>query len=156
MSSGDMELLRMIVQTVVDGEALELVDIEIKGRGKTAILKIFIDKNGGVTVEDCARVSQQAGMALEAEDFMDGAYTLEVSSPGLTRPLKKPADYRRAVGNLASFVLKDPVAGVDSGKTLGLIKSANEACVTFELKDSGKNIEIPYPGIKKANLEIEF
>lgn len=151
-----MESVRALIETVVEGEALELVDVEIKSRGKMAVLQIFVDKDGGVTVEDCARVSRQAEMALEAESFLDKVYTLEVSSPGLTRPLKKPADYRRAVGRLAILVLRDQVAGVDSGKALGVIKNADEACVTFELKDTGEKIEIPYPGIRKANLEIEF
>ncbi|VAX20874.1 Bacterial ribosome SSU maturation protein RimP [hydrothermal vent metagenome] len=156
MSLGDAESLWSIIKPVVEGEALELVDIEITGRGKTPVLRIYIDKDGGVTVEDCAKVSQQAELALTAENFMNGSYTLEVSSPGLTRPLKKPADFKRAVGSLACLVLKNMVAGVDSGKALGVITGANDAGVTFELKDGGKSVEIPYPDIKKANLEIEF
>jgi len=156
MSLGDMESLRAIIKPVVEGEALELFDIEIKSHGKAAVLGIYINKDGGVTVEDCARVSTQVQLALIAEDLEDNSYTLEVSSPGLTRPLKKPADFKRAVGNLACLVFKDQVAGVNSGKALGVIRAANEAGVTFELKNTGKNLEISYQAIKKANLEIEF
>jgi len=156
MSLGSVESLRAIIKPVVEGEALELVDIEIIGRGKTPVLRIYIDKDGGVTVEDCAKVSGQAELALTAEDSMNSPYTLEVSSPGLTRPLKKPADFKRAVGSLACLALKNTMPGVDSGKALGVIMGANDTCVTFELKDGGKNVEIPYPAIKKANLEIEF
>jgi len=155
MSVGDLESLRAVIKPVVEGEALELVDIEITGRGKTPVLRIYIDKDGGVTVEECAKVSRQAELALTAENSID-SYTLEVSSPGLTRPLKKPADFKRAVGSLACLVLKNMVAGVDSGKTLGVITDANDTGVTFEIKDEGKSVEIPYPDIKKANLEIEF
>ncbi|VAX18708.1 Bacterial ribosome SSU maturation protein RimP [hydrothermal vent metagenome] len=156
MSLVDAESLWAIIKPVVEGEALELVDIEITGRGKTPVLRIYIDKEGGVTVEECAKVSRQAQLALTAENYMDSSYTLEVSSPGLTRPLKKPADFKRAVGSLACLVLRNTVIDVDSGKTLGVIAGANDTGVTFEIKGEGKSVEIPYPDIKKANLEIEL
>lgn len=156
MFSGDIESFKAIIKTVVDGEALELVDIEMKGRGKATVLQIYVDKEGGVTVDDCAKVSHQAEMALEAENFMDNVAYLEVSSPGLTRPLKKPDDYKKAVGSLACLVLRDTAADVEPRKTLGVIKDADEERITFELKDTGKKIEIPYSAVKKANLEIEF
>ncbi len=150
------EKLRARLEPVARAEGCELVDLEVKGRGKSVVMRLYIDKKGGVTVEDCANVSRQAELVLEVEEVMTGPYTLEVSSPGLTRPLKTPADFRRATGSLASFTLKKPVDNIKSQKTLGVIEEADDICAAVKLKNGGGLVKIPYSSIAKANLEIEF
>ncbi|MGK7345597.1 MAG: ribosome maturation factor RimP [Candidatus Nitrospinota bacterium M3_3B_026] len=154
MVAGQVEKLREILAPVARSEGVELVDVELSGRPAAMTLRVVIDKEGGVSVEDCASVSRSAELVIEAEGMLEGPYTLEVTSPGLTRPLKKPADYMRAIGRLAVLRLREPVDG--SRRILGVIDNANETAVTMTLKDAKQGIVIPYENIAKANLEIEF
>ncbi len=85
---------------ILSSLGLELVDIEYKREGRAMVLRLFIDREGGITLEDCATVSRELAEILEVEDFISAQYTLEVSSPGLNRPLKKAADYERYRGRL--------------------------------------------------------
>lgn len=148
----EIDRLKAELGPVVQAEGCELVDIETAGK----VLRLFIDKEGGVTVEDCARVSHQVELALEVEEAMEGPYTLEVSSPGLTRPLKKPEDYKRAVGKLAVITFKRPQEGMKRIKELVTIESAGGESVELRLKDTDQKFEILYSEIAKARLEIEF
>ncbi|MBI4827309.1 MAG: ribosome maturation factor RimP [Nitrospinae bacterium] len=148
------EKLSAALAAVAQAEGCRLEEIEIAGRGGKPILRVYIDKQGGVTVEDCARVSRQAELVIEAENLMEGSYLLEVSSPGLTRPLKKPADFRRAQGKLAALTLRGEVGGL-TGTVTGVIESAGEISVTFR-PPSGEPVEIPHERIARARLELEF
>lgn len=149
-----IERIHSLLKPVAQAEGVELVDIELAGGHGAKILRLIIDKDGGVDIEDCANISRQAGFIMDAEDVMDEPYTLEVSSPGLTRPLKKPADYQRAAGKLAVLRLRRPVN--KRTKALVIVEEAGEDSVTVTLKDTGQRAEIPYEDIAKANLEIEF
>ena len=84
-----IDRIREIVDRVAAAESLELVDVEIVGRGRNAVLRIFLDKPGGIAIRDCEQVSRQVGAILDVEDLLPGRYTLEVSSPGLDRRLVK-------------------------------------------------------------------
>lgn len=154
MAAGQVEKLREILEPVIRSEGVELVEVEFAGRPSAMTLRVVIDKEGGVGVEDCASVSRSAELVIEAEDILEGPYTLEVTSPGLTRPLKKPADYIRAIGRLAALRLREPVDG--SRKIVAVIEKADEKAVAVTLKESGKSVVISYENIAKANLEIEF
>jgi len=156
MTDVDVERLAPLLEPAVAAEGCELVDIERAGAGRNTVLRLYIDREGGVTVEDCARVSRQVELVLEAEEAIEGSYTLEVSSPGLTRPLKKLKDYRMAVGKLALLRLRRPVGSRASGKITGLIRAAGEKAVTLEIRETGERLEIPYTDIARANLEIEL
>jgi len=148
------EKLSAALGSVAQAEGCRLEEIEIVGRGGRPILRMYIDKEGGVTVEDCARVSRQAELVIEAENLMEGSYLLEVSSPGLTRPLKKPADFGRARGKLAALTLRGEVDGL-SGTVAGIIENAGETYLTFK-PSSGQPVELPYERIARARLELEF
>ncbi len=82
---------------------LELAEVEYKQEGARMVLRLFIDREGGVTLDDCAAVSRELAEILDVEDFIQSRYTLEVSSPGLNRPLKKPSDYERFTGRLVKI-----------------------------------------------------
>src|SRR6202167_2649535 len=159
-----LEKLREAAERVAGSLGLEIFDIEWKV-GKQRMLRVYIDRvpgpqnpeGLGVTHKDCERVSEQLSVILDMEDLVPGpAYVLEISSPGLDRKLIKPADYERFVGRLAKIWLADPVnkqaflEGRLAGYADGMVK------VTQRSKDQEKQIEIPYAGIKKANLVVEL
>ncbi len=148
-----LERIRQIAERVANSEGLELVDVEFRGSGPQAILRIFIDKPGGITVGDCQTVSQQVGTILDVEDFINRSYTLEVSSPGLDRKLVKPADYRQFAGKLVKVVLRAPRQGPRrfQGRLLGM----EENQVRLDT-GNGQVVQFDYNDIEKANLVVEF
>src|ERR1700760_4023970 len=110
--AGGIDKIREIAERVAQSSGLELVDLELLGGGKARMLRVFIDKPDGVTHEDCANFSREAGTIFDVEDAIPGGqYTLEVSSPGLDRKLSKPADFERFIGSLVKLTSRDPVNG---------------------------------------------
>src|SRR6266702_7223891 len=104
----EAERVREIAERVAASSGLEVVEIELRGGGKARMLRIFIDKPGGVTHEDCASVSREVSTIFDVEDAMPGgAYTLEVSSPGLDRKLHRAADFERFQGSRVKLTTKD-------------------------------------------------
>ncbi len=164
--AGNIEKVREIAQRVADSAGLELVDVDLRGGGKARALRIFLDKEGGVTHEDCANFSREVGTILDVEDAVPGGtYTLEVSSPGLDRKLLKASDYERFVGNLVKLTTRDPIDG--SRHFEGRLKSfSSEGRIELELQppkkkkdetaDSGTHVEIELNNVEKANLVPEF
>lgn len=145
--------VRGIAERVTIDHGLELVHAEVAGPENKPIVRIFIDKPGGVTHEDCSEVSLHMGTILDVEDFIHAAYTLEVSSPGLDRGLYKKADYERFAGSLAKMRTNRPINGQRNfrGRLLGL--EGEE--VVFEDRTSGR-VTVPLESIAKANLEVDF
>src|SRR5262245_55815419 len=108
----DVDRVREIVDRVAASGNLEVVDVEFRGGGKSRMLRIFIDKPGGVTHQDCADLSREVGTILDVEDVIPGgSYVLEVSSPGLDRTLRRPADYERFTGSRVKLTTREPIAG---------------------------------------------
>ncbi len=138
-------------QAAID-HGLELVHAEVAGPEGHPIVRVFIDKPGGVTHEDCSEVSTQIGTVLDVEDFIHSAYTLEVSSPGLERGLYKLADYERFAGSAAK--LKTRPAIKNQRNFRGQIVGIENQNVIFEDRTSGR-VSIPFAEIAKANLEVD-
>jgi ribosome maturation factor RimP len=107
----DVEGIRAIVERVTSSEGLFLVDVELKGGRAHPLLRIYIDKPGGVSHADCQLVSEQVSVILDVEDPFPGSYTLEVSSPGLDRELRRPSEYDHFTGRRARVVLREPIDG---------------------------------------------
>jgi len=131
---------------------LELVDIELVPSGRRWLLRVFIDRDGGVTIADCEKVSRDLDRILDVEDVIDHPYVLEVSSPGLTRALKKRKDFERYKGKTCKIVTRSPIAGRNDFR--GEIVDVTGDDV--EVKAEGNIYRIPLDGIKKANLELEL
>ena len=112
----------------------------------------YLDREGGVTLEDCAEVSGEVGAVLEAQDVIPQAYVLEVSSPGLTRPLKKPEDFQKFRNHLVKIKMYQPLDGRKNFK--GTLLGLEGENVRLEIED--RVYELPLQKIAKANLEIEF
>jgi ribosome maturation factor RimP len=150
----DNETIRKIEEVlapILVEEQLDLVDMDFRPSGKRWLLRVFIDKAGGVTIKDCEYVSRELSRVLDVEDFVEHPYTLEVSSPGLTRPLTKRADFERYVGRLCKIVTKEKVD--DMNEFTGNIVSISEDKV--EIKGKLGVFAIPICAIKKAHLEYE-
>jgi ribosome maturation factor RimP len=156
-----LDKVHRLLVPILDSMAVELVDLEFKREGRDWFLRLFIDKEGGVTLDDCAEVSREVDALLEVEDVIDAAYRLEVSSPGLDRPLKKSADYERFKGRLVkvkTFEKLDPDERGHSRKTFtGELLGLEAGRVRIrQLDTKGGVVEIPLEGIAKANLELDF
>ena len=127
----------------------ELVDVELTAQG---ILRVFIDKEGGITVEDCATVSNHLSRVFMVED-VDYKH-LEISSPGLDRPLKKAADFVRFTGSMVKLKTRLPVDGQKN--FIGRIESFDEAAQTIVLAFDGKTAQIELSNVDKARIKPEF
>jgi len=132
----------------------ELVDVRFVMEAGRWRLQLFIDKDGGVGIADCETVSREVDTLIEVENFITGAYLLEVSSPGLDRPLFKPADYARFDGSLVYVKTKDPIDGQKVFR--GRIESPTESGFGVLLPKVGKSVFIAYEQVDNAHLEVEY
>jgi len=147
-----------LVQPILDSMQLELVELEFVRVGRDAVLRLFIDKDGGITLDDCAEVSRELSAILDVEDIISVNYTLEVSSPGLDRPLKKTQDYERYAGRLVKIRTYEPFlddAGNKRKTFLGTLEGLVDGSVRITLTE-GQSASIPLERVAKANLEFEF
>ncbi len=153
MSEFDREAIGKIIERVAGRAGLELVHWEAVGPRNNFVLRIYIDKPGGVTHADCEVVSNQVGTLLDVEDLIPNRYILEVSSPGIERGLYKRADYERFSGSRIKVRVSQPIDGQRNfrGKLIGLIGES----VSLDADGRGQ-LEIPYDQIVKANIEYEF
>lgn len=161
MSTELLVRLEQLILPILASYGLELADLELKGEGRRHMLRVFIDKPGGVTLDDCAEVSRDVSALFEVEDPIEGAYTLEVSSPGLDRPLKKPRDFERQIGRLVRIkttALLDPDGRGHGRKTfVGELLGVDGDRIRMRQTDKrGGEIVVALADIAKANLEIDF
>jgi ribosome maturation factor RimP len=141
-----------VANRVADEQGVEVFDIELFGKGKL-LLRVAIDKEGGVTLDDCERFSKSLGALLDVEDVMHRAYTLEVSSPGLDRPLRSLREFERNKGKLVRIVTVEKIE--NQNFLVGRIAEVNDNGIVTLLVDD-RAIGIPYEKIAKARLEIEL
>ncbi len=138
---------------VVEGLGLELVDVAFATEHGRRILRVTIDKPGGVTVDDCGAVSREIGTILDVEDPIPQRYTLEVSSPGLDRPLLSEKDFIRFVGRKARIKTKEAVEGRKNFKATIDSVEAGQVMVTDQ---DGRIFTLAISNIDRARLEVEF
>jgi ribosome maturation factor RimP len=153
MSISKRETINAIIERVTGDAGLELVHWELEGPRNNQTLRIFIDKEGGVNHHDCETVSHQVGALLDVEDLIADQYLLEVSSPGVDRPLYKRADYQRFAGNKVKLKTQQPINGQRNFR--GRLVGIEGDTVTLEVENSG-TLEIAFEQITKANIEYEF
>src|SRR5229473_2862412 len=154
------EQVRNVATRVAHTYGLDIFDVQFRREAGGMILRVQIDRPGpaavaeeSVSVEDCARVSRDLSAVLDVEDVVPTAYTLEVSSPGLDRPLRRPEDYRRFAGRRAKVVMRERVDG--QGFFKGRLGGVDGAEVVIEA-DDGRTHRVPLNLITRANLEVEF
>jgi ribosome maturation factor RimP len=154
MAAAVEEQIRQILNPILQSMNLTLWELEFQKQGPKWVLRVYIDREeGGVSLNDCESVSRDFGAALDIEDIMQHAYTLEVSSPGLDRTLTKPEHFARFTGSTIKIKTYQPIdkEKVFRGKLLGI----NDGAVKIETP-SKTVIEIPMTNIAKASLEVEF
>lgn len=158
MSNKVVETVTTLVEPILAAHQFELYDVEFVREGKSWYLRVFIDKDGGITLEDCATVSDELGAVLDAQepDPIPQAYFLEVSSPGAERPLKKEVDYQRAVDQYVHVSLYQQLAGHKVYE--GYLRELGAAELTLEYMDKTrvKQVVIPRDQIAQARLAIKF
>ncbi|MBA3600008.1 MAG: ribosome maturation factor RimP [Acidobacteria bacterium] len=147
------ERIREITVRTAEENGLEVVQVEIGGSTKNPTVRVFIDKPGGVTHENCSTVSRRIETLLDDEDFLPPAYLLEVSSPGLERKLYNLKDFERFAGNLAKVKINQTVDGQKNFR--GRIIGVEGEEIIFEDKTKG-TVRFPYSAVAKANLEIDL
>lgn len=148
--------LREIADPLAKALDLELVDVECQGRGSHAVVRVTIDKVGGVGIKDCEHLHYSLSRALDVADPIPHAYRLEVSSPGLDRPFKHPDDYRRALEKLVWVKLRQPAHG--QWVHVGRLTEVDDQGIVILLRDAKRlqRVEITWALIDKARLEVEF
>ncbi|HEY2867251.1 MAG TPA: ribosome maturation factor RimP [Pyrinomonadaceae bacterium] len=142
-----------IAKEVAEGNCFELVHCQIAGSRRSPVVRVFIDKPEGVTVEDCAVVSREMEAILDREDLIPTSYVLEVSSPGIERELFTIDDFKRFAGHSARVKTVRPVNG--QRNFTGTIVGTGEAHVEFDDRTSGR-VEIPFDAVVKANLMVDL
>ena len=147
------ERIREIAARAALENDLELVHTQIVGTSKSLTVRVFIDKPGGVTLDDCSTLSRKLDAILDAEDFIPGNYLLEVSSPGLERELYSLNDFAKFSGSLAKVKTNTPIDGQKNFR--GRIGSIENDEIIFEDKTRG-TVRFPYSAVAKANLEIDL
>jgi len=155
-----VERVRALAGRVAAGRGLEIFDVQFRREAPGMVLRVQIDRPGpaataeeSVSVEDCAHMSRELSAILDVEDVVPTAYTLEVSSPGLDRPLRRADDYRRFAGRMAKIVMRQRVDG--QGYFRGKLGGLDGTDVLIEADDR-KTHRVPLEVITRANLEVEF
>ncbi|HEX2834487.1 MAG TPA: ribosome maturation factor RimP [Thermoanaerobaculia bacterium] len=154
--SGIPEQIEQQIQKIVESEGLELVHIDYRKQGRGYLLRVDIDRDGGVTIDDCSLVSQQVSTWLDVEDPIPAEFELQVSSPGLDRKFYKPSDYEKFVGRLVRVKTSKPVRGLHV--IVGRLKEYDGANVTVTdpVMKKDPDYVIPLADIKETRLEVEI
>ena len=147
-----LDKITLLARPIAQESSLELVDIEFRPSGKRWLLRVFIDRGEGVTIADCERVSRELDRVLDVEEVIDHPYTLEVSSPGLTRQLKGREDFERYKGRTCRIITAPAIEGKNEFKG----KIVEVAGDDVEVNDEKGGHRIPLSAIKRANLEFEL
>jgi len=161
MGAGSLiDQIRSMAGRVADSYGLEVFDVQFRREAAGMVLRIQIDRPGpaataedSVSVDDCARVSRDLSAMLDVDDIVPSAYTLEVSSPGLDRPLRQADDYRRFAGRRAKLVMRQAVDGQTFFR--GTLGGVDDGHVLIDADDK-KRHRVPLGVITRANLEVEF
>ncbi len=141
-----------LVEPVIEDLGFELVDVEYLAQGGRWVLRVYADREGGITLNDCALVSREIGDLLDVEDIIQHEYVLEVSSPGLDRPLKKERDFLRAVGKKIKVRMIHPIG--DRRNFTGYLRRMDND--TLHLETTEGLCHLPFGDVEKANLIYEF
>lgn len=147
-----LEEIQDIADRVLTAEGMELVDLEFKAGKSRSLLRILIDKAGGVTLSDCENISRQLSALLDVKDLVQGAYILEVSSPGVDRPFKTERDYQRSLGKLIRVSFSNDRG--EMSQAVGKLARIDDR--TLVLDDGGNVKEIARESVRKAQQELVF
>jgi ribosome maturation factor RimP len=144
--------LTQIIEPIVDEMKFELVDVEYLSEHGRWVLRIYLDKEGGITLDECARVSREVGDLIDVKDIVEHKYVLEVSSPGLNRPLKREKDFQRAVGKKIKIKMVIPVEGCRH--FTGYLRKFQEGTLYLEVENNV--VPLSLRDVKRSKVVYEF
>jgi ribosome maturation factor RimP len=144
--------LTQIIEPIVDEMKFELVDVEYLSEHGRWVLRIYLDKEGGITLDECARVSREVGDLIDVKDIVEHKYVLEVSSPGLNRPLKREKDFQRAVGKKIKIKMVIPVEG--RRHFAGYLRKFQEGTLYLEVENN--LVPLSLRDVKRSKVVYEF
>jgi ribosome maturation factor RimP len=150
------EVVESMVRPILNEIGLELVDIEYVKEGRDYFLRVYIDKETGVDIEECGIVSERLSEKLDEVDPIPHNYFLEVSSPGAERPLKKPKDFEKAVGKNVLIKTYEPIDGEKTFEGTLTYFDGDTVTIEVKIKTRKKVLEIPYAKIANARLAVTF
>ena len=145
------ESVTKTIEQVLASYRMELVDVEYQREHGGWVVRVYLDKDGGITLDDCSLISGEVGEIIEVNDIIGHPYTLEVSSPGLNRPLKREKDFTRSIGKRVKIKTKEAIDGQKN--FIGELLRYEGDMVILEVE--GREKAIPFPLILKANLEYQ-
>ena len=148
------EKIHALATRVAEECSFEVVDMQLWAKGKRTLLRVFIDKEGGITLDNCEIFSRRFEALLDVEDPITGAYILEVSSPGLDRPLKNSTDFRKNLGKMVRIVTKEKIN--NQSFFVGRLEAINDQSLSLSFTEGRGEVEIPLTMISRANLEFEL
>jgi ribosome maturation factor RimP len=150
------EVVEELAEPIFQELGIELVEIEFVKEGKSWFLRVYIDKDNGVDIEDCGLVSEKLSEKLDELDPIPHNYFLEVSSPGAERPLKKDKDFQRAIGKNVFIKTYEPIDGEKSFEGTLLEFDGQHVKIEMKIKTRKKTIDIPYEKVANARLAVTF
>lgn len=147
------DIVMDLVEPIASDRGLDLVDVEYQPHGRRSVLRLYLDRPGGISLDDLAEVSREVSDVLDAHDAVPGQYTLECSSPGINRRLRRPEDFARFCGKSVRVRTSTPVAG--SRSFAGLLLSASDDGIEIEDESRGR-LAVPLRAIERAYYEHDF
>jgi len=148
-----LDKIKKLTSSLLANAGVELVELFINRERGRSILRLLVDKPGGVTLGECARFNREIGNLLDKENIIQESYVLEVSSPGLGRPMKSTRDFQRNLEKLVKIILHQPIDRENVWK--GILNKVGEENIVIET-ERGKMLSIPRRNIARANLEVRF
>ena len=144
-----IRLVWQLVEPITEAESIELIEVEFQREARGWILRLYLDHENGISISDCTNISRQVSDLLDVEDIIPGAYTLEVTSPGFNRPIRRPKDFKKFVGHEVHIKTKEPYG--DRRNFRGCLLEFLEDKITIKCKDDTVH-EISLDNVYKANL----
>jgi ribosome maturation factor RimP len=150
------ERIRQLVEPVIESEDMELIDVECLKMRSRWVVRIYMDKETGITLDNCSEISNQVGDILDIHEVLPGSYTLEVSSPGLDRPLVRDKDFMKYRGCKVHVRVTEKLEGIRNfrGKLVDFCEEEGKKVLVIDI--TGKTYRIPRDMVVKANIEYEF
>lgn len=140
---------------ILEAEGIELYHLQVSTSGNHSVLRVYIDKPGGVNVDDCSRVSRQLSLLMDAEDPIRGSYMFEVSSPGINRPLATPEHFLANIGQRVKVKTRKPV-GNKQRNFVGILKEFDAEKGNLFLEEESGDVVLEFENIVKANIDFPF
>ncbi|MDP2920997.1 MAG: ribosome maturation factor RimP [Candidatus Omnitrophota bacterium] len=146
-----LEKIQEVINPVLEEEGAELVEVIYRREGGRQVLRLLVDKDGGIQLADCARLNEKIGLALDQADIIQESYVIEVNSPGIDRPFKVKRDYERAINRPVRVTLTERIQ--DKKEYIGMLEEVSDTAIKIDVKKKGV-LEIPIEKIERAREEV--